>query len=196
MSFNRVARTFFSGLAVVLPIAITLALLAWLFRTAESALGGFVRFLLPEGAYLGGMGLVAGLALIFVIGALMEAILFRRVVGWFEKLLDRIPLVKTIYGAVRDLMGLFSKSGGKKFSKVVLVEVPSLGAQVLGFVTVDDHRELPFKTADETVAVYFPMSYQIGGYTLFLPRDRLKPIDMTMEDAMRFIVTAGMSRSG
>lgn len=196
MTFNRVARTFFSGLAVVLPIAVTLALLAWLFRSAESMLGGVVRFALPEGAYIGGMGLVAGLALIFVIGVLMEAILFRRVVGWLETLLDRIPLVKTIYGAVRDMMGLFSKGDGKKFSKVVLMDVPGLGAQVLGFITVDDHKELPFKAANEPVAVYFPMSYQIGGYTLFLSRERLTPLDMTMEEAMRFIVTAGMSRSG
>lgn len=196
MTVNRIARTFFSGLAVILPIAVTLALLAWLFKTAESVLGGLVQALVPEGMYHGGMGLVAALVLIFVTGVLMEAILFRQVVGWFEKLLDRIPLVKTIYGAVRDLMGLFSKDGGKKFSKVVLVDVPGIGGQVLGFVTIDDHRELPFKAADATVAVYFPMSYQIGGYTLFLPRDRIKPIDMSMEDAMRFIVTAGMSRSG
>lgn len=195
MTVNRIARTFFSGLAVVLPIAVTLVLLAWLLRTAESVLGGFTRFLLPEGAYVGGMGLVAALVLIFLIGALMEAILFRQVVGWFEKLLDRIPLVKTIYGAVRDLMGLFSQGEGKKkFSKVVLVEIPALQAQLLGFVTIDDHADLPFKAPDATVAVYFPMSYQIGGYTLFLPRKQLQAIDMSMEDAMRFIVTAGMSR--
>lgn len=193
---NRIARTFFTGLAVVLPIVITLALLAWLLRTAESLLGGMVRVLLPDGAYLGGMGLVAALVLIFLTGILMEAILFRQVVSWLEKLLDRIPLVKTIYGAVRDLMGMFSQKEGKKFSKVVLVDVPSLGAQVLGFVTIDEHRDLPFKAPDSTVAVYFPMSYQIGGYTLFLPRERVKPVDMSMEDAMRFIVTAGMSRSG
>lgn len=193
---NRIARTFFTGLAVVLPIVITLALLAWLFRTAESLLGGMVRVLLPDGAYLGGMGLVAALVLIFLTGILMEGILFRRLVKWLEQLLDRIPLVKTIYGAVRDLMGMFSQKDGKKFSKVVLVDVPSLGAQVLGFVTIDEHRDLPFKSPDATVAVYFPMSYQIGGYTLFLPRERVKPVDMSMEDAMRFIVTAGMSRSG
>ena len=55
---------------------------------------------------------------------------------------------------------------------------------------------MPFAAAKETVAVYFPMSYQIGGYTLFLPRERLTPVKMSMEDAMRFVVTAGMSKSG
>lgn len=195
MTFNRVVRTFFSGLAVVLPIVVTLALMAWMLRTAESLLGGTVRFLLPDGAYLGGMGLLTALVLIFLTGLLMEAILFRRLVTWLEGLLDRIPLVKTIYGAVRDMMSLFSKGDGKKFSKVVLVDVPGMGAQVLGFITIDDHTELPFKAPGKTVAVYFPMSYQIGGYTLFLPRERVKPTDMPMEEAMRFIVTAGMSRS-
>ena len=78
----------------------------------------------------------------------------------------------------------------------MLVTVPGLEAQLLGFVTLDDHRDLPFAAPEHTVAVYFPMSYQIGGYTLFLPRARLKPLDMSMEDAMRFVVTAGMSKSG
>ena len=128
MTINRVVRTFFSGLAVVLPIVVTLALLAWLFRSAESLLGGMVRILLPDGAYTGGMGLVAALVLIFLTGVLMEAILFRRLVTWLEGMLDRIPLVKTIYGAVRDMMSLFSKGDGKKFSKVVLVDVPGMGS--------------------------------------------------------------------
>ena len=196
MTLNRIVRTFFSGLAVLLPIAITLALLLWLVEFAESLLGGVLRILIPDTAYHGGMGLLAALVLIFVTGLLMEAILFRRIVKWLEGLLDRIPLVKTVYGAVRDLMSLFSKTGSRKFSKVVLATVPGMEAQLLGFVTLDDYQELPFAAAKETVAVYFPMSYQIGGYTLFLPRERLTPVKMSMEDAMRFVVTAGMSKSG
>lgn len=195
MSLRRVARTFFSGLAVVLPIVITIAVVLWVVNTAESLLGAVVRPLLPEGSYPRGLGLVAAIGLIFAIGVLMEAVYFRRLMGWFEEILNRIPLVKTVYGAVRDLMSLFSKSGSRKFSKVVLVKLPGTEASLIAFVTIEDFAGLPVAPGAGQVAVYMPMSYTIGGYTVFVPRDWLTPLDMSLEDAMRFVVTAGMSRS-
>ena len=125
----------------------------------------------------------------------MEAVYFRRLMQWFEELLNRIPLVKTVYSAVRDLMSLFSKSGSRTFSRVVMVKFPGTEAGLIGFVTIEDFAGLPLQPAPETVAVYLPMSYTIGGYTAFLPRAWLTPLDMTLEEAMRFVVTAGMSRS-
>ena len=195
MSLRRLARTFLSGLAVVLPIVVTIAVLVWLVTAAENALGELVRVFLPEGQYQRGLGLLLAIALVFAVGVLMEAVLFRRLMNWLEGLLNRIPLVKTVYSAVRDLMSLFSKAGARKFSKVVLVKFPGIEAQLIGFVTLEDFSGLPFRPAEDTVAVYLPMSYQIGGYTLFLPRACLTPADMTLEDAMRFVVTAGLSRS-
>ena len=195
MGLRRLARTFLSGLAVVLPIVVTLAVLAWLVTTAEALLGALARLLLPDGAYPRGLGLALALVLIFAIGVLMEAVYFRRLMGWLEELLNRIPLVKTVYGAVRDLMSLFSKAGTRKFSKVVMVKLPGLEARLIGFVTIEDFAGLALDAKPGEVAVYLPMSYTIGGYTLFLPRECLTPLDMSLEDAMRFVVTAGMSRS-
>jgi uncharacterized membrane protein len=194
MTLRRLARTFLSGLAVVLPIVVTLSLLMWLLNVAESLLGGVMRLVLPEGSYPRGLGLLAAVLLIFAIGVLMEAVLFRRLMGWLESGLERIPLVKTIYGAVRDLMSLFSKEGTRKFSKVVLVKWPGVDAQLVGFVTIEDFAGLPIAPGEGRVAVYLPMAYTIGGYTVFLPRESLTPLDMSLEDAMRFVVTAGMSR--
>jgi uncharacterized membrane protein len=114
--------------------------------------------------------------------------------GWLEEVLNRIPLVKTVYGAVRDLMSLFSKAGSRKFSKVVMVKFPGLEARLVGFVTIEDFAGLAVAAAPGEVAVYLPMSYTIGGYTVLLPRSCLTPLDMSLEDAMRFVVTAGMSR--
>jgi uncharacterized membrane protein len=193
-TLRRMTRTFLTGLAVVLPIALTIALLLWVVNTAEALLGGVFRVLLPD-RYLPGSGLVLALLLVFAVGLLMQGVLFRRVMAWLEGLLASIPLVKTVYGAVRDLMSLFSKAGTRKFSKVVLVTFPGTDAQLVGFVTVEDFAGLPFATGPERVAVYLPMSYTIGGYTVFLPRSALKAVDMSLEDAMRFVVTAGMSRS-
>jgi uncharacterized membrane protein len=195
MSFGRIARTFLSGLAVVLPIAVTFAVLAWTVTTAETILGPFVRAVLPGDTYPRGLGILVAIGLIFVIGVFMEAVYFRRLVAWLEELLNRIPLVKTIYGAVRDLMSLFSKAGTRKFSKVVMVKLPGLEARLIGFVTIEDFAGLAISAGPDEVAVYLPMSYTIGGYTLFLRRECLTPLELTLEEAMRFVVTAGMSRS-
>jgi uncharacterized membrane protein len=194
MSLRRLARTFFTGLAVVLPIVVTIAVLTWLVGFTERLLGTVVSVLLPEGAYAPGIGLLLAFAIVFAVGVLMEAVYFRRVMAWFEDLLERIPLVKTVYSAVRDLMSLFSKAGSRKFSKVVMVKFPG-GAALVGFVTIEDFSGLPLKVDADTVAVYLPMSYTIGGYTAFLPRAWLTPLEMSLEEAMRFVVTAGMSRS-
>src|SRR5690349_13730390 len=118
MTLPRIARTFFSGLAVVLPIVITIAVLLWLVTTAEELLAAVMQWVLPKGTTVPrGLGFAAAIGLIFAIGVLMEAYYFRRLVSWIEEGLDRIPLVKTVYGAVRDLMSLFSKAGSRKFSK-------------------------------------------------------------------------------
>jgi len=113
--------------------------------------------------------------------------------------MQRIPLVKTIYTSVQDLTDFVSRSGADRSSQVVVVKV-SLGetrARLLGFVTREDFDALPPELGGpDDVAVYMPMSYQVGGYTLFLPRDSVQAIDMTMDQAMRFAVTAGMTAGG
>jgi len=193
---RRIARTFLSGLAVVLPIVITVAVLLWLVSAAEQTLGMVMQWVLPDGRTLPrGVGFAAAIGLILLIGVLMEAYYFRRLMNWLEALLNHIPLVKTVYGAVRDLMSLFSKAGTRKFSKVVMVRFPGLEARLVGFVTIEDFAGLAITPEQDEVAVYLPMSYTIGGYTVFLPRSCLTPLDMSLEDAMRFVVTAGMSRS-
>lgn len=191
---STLGKTFFSGLVAILPIVITLAILYWLGTTAESALGGLIKFLIPNVLYIPGMGLLAGIALVFVMGLLLRAWMFRRLFEWGEQLLNHIPLVKTVYGAVRDLMSFVSESKNKQFNRVVLVSLPGTDMKLVGFVTREDFHGLPAQLGGNgVVAVYLPMSYMIGGYTVMLPQDRLEPLDMSLEDAMRYTVTAGMS---
>lgn len=199
LDWRRLARTFLSGLFVLLPIMVTLAIVMWIIGVAETVLGGFIRVLLPSNFYLPGMGLVVSLLLIFLVGVLMQAIFFRELIKWLEEQLERIPLIKTVYSAVKDLTGFFSRAGSnqKRFGQVVQVQMPGTPIRMLGFVTLEDLDSvgLASPTGEETVAVYFPMSYQIGGYTVLLPRSFLTPVDMGMEEAMRFLITAGLSRS-
>ena len=140
-------------------------------------------------------GLLVSLIVIFVIGLLMQAVFFRELMKWLEEWLEKVPLIKTVYSAVRDLTGLMSpKKDGSKFNQVVLVQQPGLPIRLVGFVTTEDLSQIGSGVLADSVAVYLPMSYQIGGYTLLLPREYLTPVDMSMEDAMRFVITAGVSR--
>ena len=191
MNLGRLTRTFFTGLATVLPILLTFAVILWIVRGVESLLSIFI----PNTAYFPGFGLVAALVVVFLVGVLMEAVIFQRMMKWFDGLLHHIPLVKTVYGAVRDLMGMFGRGDKPGFSKVVRIRWANSEMETLGFVTIEDFTNLPLGVGPDKVAVYMPMSYQIGGFTAFLPRSMLTPVNMTLEEAMRFIVTAGMSRS-
>jgi uncharacterized membrane protein len=188
-----VIRMFLTGLAAVLPVTVTLYVVYWLGSTAEAFLGGGLKMLIPDSRYWPGMGVVAGLVLVFVIGALMKAWLFRKLFRWGERLVERIPLVKALYGAVRDLMGFFSGSDTKAMRRAVMVTVGNTPVRLIGFVTREHFGDLPAGIGgDDTVAVYLPMSYQIGGFTTFVPRSAIQPVDMSIEQAMRFAVTAGM----
>jgi uncharacterized membrane protein len=128
---------------------------------------------------------------------MMELYMARRLWAELEKLVLRVPVVKTLYGAVRDFGRFISESSKQRsMGQVVRVKVTDQ-AHVIGFVTREDFSDLPPQLAGSgVVAVYLPMSYQIGGYTLFLPRSQVEPIDMDVEDALRFAVTAGMSTQG
>jgi uncharacterized membrane protein len=192
---NVLGKLFLKGLAVVIPAALTLAILWWLARGAEQFLGGLLLRILPEGWYVPGMGVVSAVALTMLIGLLTHVILFQRLFAIGDAILNRLPLVKTLYSAIRDFMAYLSPDSQVAQSKVVLVRLPGQAFELLGFVTREDFSELPMDLAlEDPIAVYLPFSYQIGGYTLFLPRACLTPVDMSFETAMKLVLTGAVSR--
>ena len=187
------SKIFFTGLAAVLPIMLTVYILIWLSSSLESILGEIIKLILSDRLYVPGMGLAAGVGLIFIVGLMLRAWVVRRFFAMSEHLFDRIPLVKAIYGSIRDLMGFFAGGKDQGFSQVVLVTLGDTDMKLLGFVTREDFSDLPAGLVREgDVAVYMPLSYQIGGYTVMLPRSAIQPVDMSMQEAMRFAVTGGM----
>jgi uncharacterized membrane protein len=187
---RKVSKAFFTGLAAILPIAITLYILYWLGTSAERALGN----LLPSRLYLPGMGLIAGVGVILLVGLALQAWVFRKLFAYGEHLLKRIPVVKTVYSAARDLIAFFSASKDKTMNQVVMVTLGESSLRLIGFVTREDFSAYPAGMAEPgTIAVYFPMSYQVGGFTAMMPSSAVKAIDMSFQDAMRFALTAGMS---
>jgi uncharacterized membrane protein len=188
----NLGRTLVTGVVTLLPLLITLYLLYWLAVGAESVLGGWLRQFLPPEWTLPGLGLAAGLLVIFLVGLAMRVWVVQRLVGWSEAFLYRIPVVRSVYGSIRDFLSFLAQhSQQDRFHEVVAVRLGE--GHVLGFVTRTDLDWLSRNGAfTGKVAVYFPMSYQIGGYTVLLPRSVLEPVDLTMEEAMRFVLTAGV----
>ncbi len=192
---NTLGKLFLKGLAVVIPVALTLAILWWMAAGSERLMGTILKFLMPGGWYVPGMGLASGLALIALVGLLSHVLIFQKLINLGEAIFNRLPLVKTIYTAIKDFIGYLNPDKDGELGKVVMVQLPGQSFQLIGFVTREQFDDLPFTPgADEPVAVYMPMSYQIGGYTLFLPRSALTPLDLPFEQAMRLVLTGAVTQ--
>ena len=138
------------------------------------------------------MGIISAVALIALVGLLVNLYLFRQLVKLVEALFSKIPLVEVIYTSVRDIARFASASQSEdELKSAVLVSINE-DTQLMGFIT-DESVSFSEQGDKELCAVYLPMSYQIGGYTLFLPKSQLTQLDMSVQDAMRYLVTAGMT---
>jgi uncharacterized membrane protein len=193
---RSIGKIFFTGLLTVLPVLATLYLVLWLVGAMERFFGAQLKWLMPDEYYRTGMGLLLAALIIFGVGLLMHALLFRRAFGLAERLLLSIPVVRSVYTALRDLFGLIAQNQDAAAMQVVSVTLPGSKMRLMGFVTRSEFGDLPPGVGREgEVAVYLPMSYQIGGYMLFLPRELAVPVEMSREEAMKFILTAGLKTS-
>ena len=192
-----IGRIFLTGILTILPILATLYLVFWLIAAVERFLGSQLLLLLPDEYYRAGMGLLAALVLIFLVGLLMRAWLFRQLIKVGERLLLKIPLIKVVFRALKDLFGLFSDEKNSEALQVVSVQLPGTEMRLLGFLTRSDFSDMPKGVGNENdVAVYLPMSYQVGGYTVLIPRNQVTQVPMSREEAMRFVLTAGLKTEG
>jgi uncharacterized membrane protein len=189
-----ISKHILTGLVATLPVILTLYLLYWFAVSTEAVLGDLIRLWLPENLYRPGMGVVAGLAAAFAVGLLMHAYVVQRLFAMGERLLYKTPMVKSIYPALRDFLNYFSPDTKREFDQVVAVTLGDTGMQVIGFVTQANPEKLPEDFREEdSVLVYLPLSYMIGGYAVLMPRSAIRPVDMNMEEAMRFTLTAGVT---
>lgn len=188
---KEISKTLLTGFITLLPVVLTIYLLYWLAVSSENVMGAALRWALPDATYFPGLGMLAGLVLVFIVGLLMKAILVRQLFAFGEKILYQLPFIKTVYRAMRDLFDFFTP---KKEGLGQVVSVSYNGMEMIGFITQTDQQRLPesFREQDK-VLVYLPMSYMIGGFTLFIPREQVRPIKMSMEEAMRFALTAGIT---
>lgn len=192
---RTLSKLFFRGLAAILPLALTGYLLYWAVSAGERALREIIQALFPDLRYYPGMGFAASIVLVMAVGLLTYSFIVRQVYGRITRLLERIPIVKSIYGMVEDVVRIFASTEEKAFRRVVMVRLQD-GSEILGFVTRERFDDLPEGIgAKQQVAVYLPMSYQLGGFTVVVDRSKVREVEMPIEEALRFAVTAGVSGS-
>ncbi len=184
-------RIFLSGVMVVAPFAVTAYVIWW----AGTAMDGLVRSGLGafwpsvEDWWFHGLGVILAIVGIYFIGLLTRLWGFRWVLGLIERIFSRLPGIKSIYESVRDILNLFG-GGASKTGKAVLYRVPGTEIDLLGIRTSTN----PVATeGSDKVAVYLPMSYMIGGPTVYVSPDSLEPVDMSVEEAMKVAAIAGAS---
>ena len=181
---------FLRGLAIVLPVLLTVYLVYFVAHAFEYLVGNAIRMFIGDRFYWTGMGLVIAVVAVILLGLAVQIPGFNLLVRLSDALFTRIPLLKSVYTTVKDLVGFIAEArASKDTGKPVLVSVGD-DIQLLGLVT-DMHSNLG-EPDEQRALVYLPMSYQIGGYMVSVPRDRMKPLDISVEDALRIAVTAGV----
>jgi uncharacterized membrane protein len=186
-----------AGVLVWLPIIATLWVVTFLFRLADRTLLLFpLPFAYrPEGLMslaLPALGAVFVLVVLLLTGLLGTNLIGRRLLIWGEELLQHIPIVGSIYGGVKSFAeSVFSQSNS--FRKVVMVEYPREGVWSLGFLTAEDVPEVTQKTGEPHACVYISAALNAtGGFLAILPRRQITELDMTVDAAMKMIITCGV----
>jgi len=174
------------GLKVLIPFLIIALVIYWVLKWTEKLFGTIFVMLFGEQAHFFGCGLLLAFAAIIAVGLIMRLPIMQWALRQLENGLKRLPLINSLYRMSTDVFQFLAKKKSDRGDDVVLVTTP-LG-KIIGIKTTDDPDHIG-KDPD-SVAVYFPMSYQIGGFTLYVPKNQVEALDMGIEDAMEFIMTA------
>lgn len=191
---NTLVKTFLRGLLAFLPIFLTLYAVyffgAWLNRITTVALTA----VWPDVVAIPGLGIGFGIVAVFLLGMLVSSRLTRWIYKLVEIPLQRAPMIRELYGAFKQLTSFVSPQRGQRAGVVVSVAHPDHDVAMIGLLMRDDVRDIGFADArDDRVAVYLPMSYQIGGFTVFVPRAWVSRVDMPVETALRETLTGWIS---
>ena len=190
--------TFIKGFVTVIPLVITLYLIFWIVVSAETLVYSIFKIVLTDRLYVPGMGLAAAVVILYMLGLLWEKqAVVRKLSDFAERQVKRIPVFQSFYVSIKNLMDFFTavKEEDGALRKVVLVNLTDV-IRVIGFVTGDAEDHLGFSPEDgeKILAVYLQLSYQMGGYLIYLPQSRVTPIDMGFEEATQLLLTAGMGQ--
>ena len=182
--------TFIAGLFVVIPVGITLFILEFLFSFTDGILGSYLdrlfSILTGKELHFPGLGIVTGAVVIYLAGLLATNVLGNQLLKLGDNLMSRIPLVKSIYSSSKQLIKVF-KEGKSSYRRAVFVEWPRPGVKAIGFVTAEIERN-----GEQLVVVYIPtMPNPTSGFALFFREEDVFESGMTVEEAVKFVVSGG-----
>ncbi len=189
-------RHFLTGLLVIVPLGLTFFVVSWIVGFMDSLLEILPHRFHPE-TYLPfaipGLGVIFTLAIIQFVGLLSANLLGRKVVKTYEVVLDRIPVVRGIYIAVKQLLEQILSSESDRFRRAVLVEYPRRGIYSIGFVTGTASELIQEKMQEKVLNIFIPTTPNpTSGYYLLIPEAETLPLEITVEQAFKLIVSAGM----
>ncbi len=201
--FARLRAYFLAGVLVTTPLAVTIALATWLIEFVDSRVVPLIPqkynpdFYLKE--YLGyeiglpGLGLIVLIVFITLVGALTAGFVGRIVLRFYENMLNRMPVVRSVYGATKQILETVLQHQSNAFRQPVLVEYPRRGIWAIGFITGRTEGEVQNLVANELINVFLPTTPNpTSGFLLFVPRQDLVKLDMSVEEAIKMVISAGI----
>ncbi len=192
---NLLRRYLVAGLLVWLPLGATIFVIRLLVGWMDQSL-----LLLPErfrpetllGFHIPGLGVVLSLLILLLTGLVAANLFGRKLVSLWEQLLSRIPLVRSVYSAVKQLVETMFADNGNSFRKVVLVEFPRRGLWTLAFLTSEEQGQVQQATGRDVVSVYVPTTPNpTGGYFVLVPREDVREIDLSVDDGLKLLLSMG-----
>lgn len=198
--FSLFRRYLLTGLAFLAPLVLTVFLFVYLFQLVHNFIGKPIDRVLSErvgGEWLGWVGSLLGflivLALILVIGAIASTVIGRRLFTYGERLLLQLPLIRTVYAPAKQIVEFFVNPNATQFSAVVLVRYPHPNSYAIGFITARDVDAINTATGKRLVNVFVPFTpTPVTGTLLLLPEEELIPVDLTVEEALKMVVSGGV----
>ncbi len=192
----RLRRYFIAGLLVWLPVGATILVFSLLLRLTNGLLLLLPPSWRPEallGFSIPGLGAIIALIVLVITGMLAANLLGRRLVKFYESVLERIPFVRTVYGVVKHFSEVVFSDSTTSFKKVLLIEYPRENLYSLAFQTSEDPAEVHAVTGEPIVAVFLPTTPNpTSGFMLFVPSRGVVELDMSVEEALKMIISLGV----
>ena len=196
---RRLRNIFLTGFVVTLPIALTIFILNFLFKSLDSLSPIFTNWLiffgapLPEGYRIPFLGMIITFSIVFFIGALTNNIFGKKIIHFMENIVERIPFVRPIYKGTKQVVSSFAAIDIKAFTKVVLIEFPRKGAYAIGFVTGKTSGELQRLTGENHLKVFIPTTPNpTSGFIVFADPSEVIELNITIEDGIKYAVSGGI----
>jgi len=190
--FTQIRTSFLRGIGVLIPLGLTY----WFFEALLNAVDGILRPHLERwiGYEIPGLGFLSMIVLILLVGLLTRNLIGRLFLGWFENVLTSIPFVRSVYSAIKDLVGAFAIGDkSKTFRQVIMTEYPRTGLYCIGFVT----NEMPFRSAEgiskDFLNVYIPNPPNpTSGFLVLIPKDEAIKLDLSIEEGLKLVLSGGI----